>query len=291
MIDRELAARLERIRVLTRRKITSTFAGDYSSAFKGRGMEFEEVRPYQPGDEIKFIDWNVTARSGEPYIKVFREERELTMMLLLDLSPSGLFSSTQKSKNQLAAELCAMLAYTAVSSHDKVGLCVFTDQVEKVIPPGRGNKHVMHLIQDVMTFKPSGQGTSLSAALEYMNRILKKRSILFLISDFHDRGYETHLARAAEKHDLVCIQLLDPREESAPHKGLFRFKDPETGETILFDGRNRKGRAEWERLYRERQMRLKTLVKEKGADLLTLHAGEDWILPLTRFFLGRGERP
>ncbi|MDA3956765.1 DUF58 domain-containing protein [Oceanispirochaeta sp.] len=290
MIDRELAARLERIRVLTRRKITAAFAGDYSSAFKGRGMEFEEVRPYQPGDEIKFIDWNVTARSGEPYIKVFREERELNMMILLDLSPSGLFSSSEKSKNQLAAELCAMLAFTAVSSHDRVGLCVFTDQVEKIIPPGRGNRHVMHLIRDVMTFKPEGTGTSLSVALEYMNRILKKKSILFLISDFHDQGYETHLARAAEKHDLVCIQLLDPREEEAPKRGLYRFKDPETAETILFDGRSPLGRSEWEQLYRSRQNRLKTIIMEKGADLLTLHAGEDWILPLTRFFLRRGER-
>ena len=158
MIDRELATRLERIRVLTRGKITAAFSGDYVSAFKGRGMEFEEVRPYQPGDEVKFIDWNVTARSAEPYVKVYREERELSMMILLDLSPSGLYSSTEKSKNQQAAELCAMLAYTALSGNDRVGLCIFTDSVEKTIPPGRGNRHVMQLIREVLTFRPEGGG-------------------------------------------------------------------------------------------------------------------------------------
>jgi len=291
MIDRELAARLERIRVLTRRKITAAFAGDYSSAFKGRGMEFEEVRPYQAGDEIKFIDWNVTARSGEPFVKVFREERELTMMILLDLSSSGLYSSIEKTKNQLAAELCSMLAYTAMSSHDKVGLAIFTEDVEKFIPPGRGNRHVMNLIREVLTFEPDKKGTSISSALEYLTPILKKRSIMFLISDFHDQNYEKQLAHAAEKHDLVCIQLLDPREEEPPKTGLYRFLDPEQGKTILFDGRSRKGRVEWETLYRDRQKRLKSMVRNKGADLLTLHAGEDWILPLTRFFLNRKDRP
>ncbi len=288
MIDPELAARLERIRVLTRRKITAAFAGDYLSAFKGRGMEFEEVRPYQPGDEVKFIDWNVTARSGEPFVKVFREERELSMMLLLDLSPSGQFSSQQKSKNQLAAELCAMLAYTAVSNHDRVGLIIFTDHVEKVIPPARGNRHVMHLIRDVMSYKPEGKGTSISSALEYTNSVMKQKSILFLISDFHDTGYEKHLSAAAQKNDLVCVQLLDPREEKAPDRGLYRFKDPESGKTRLYDGRSPAARKEWERLYRERQHELKKVIREKGADFLTLHAGEDWILPLSRFFMQRG---
>jgi len=291
MIDRELAARLERIRVLTRRKITAAFAGDYSSAFKGRGMEFEEVRPYQAGDEIKFIDWNVTARSGEPFVKVFREERELTMMILLDLSSSGLYSSTEKSKNQLAAELCSMLAYTAMSSHDKVGLAIFTEEVEKFISPGRGNRHVMNLIREVLTFTPEKSGTSLSSALDFTNTILKKRSILFLISDFHDHDFENQLAQTAEKHDLVCIQLLDPREEEAPRRGLYRFLDPERGESVIFDGRSRKGRSEWEALYLARQKKLKSLIRNKGADLLTLHAGEDWILPLTKFFLNRKERP
>lgn len=288
MIDPELAARLERIRVLTRRKITAAFAGDYISAFKGRGMEFEEVRPYQPGDEVKFIDWNVTARSSEPYVKVFREERELSMMLLLDLSPSGLFSSQEKSKNQLAAELCAMLAYTAVSNQDKVGLTIFTDHVEKVIPPARGNRHVMHLIRDVISYKPEGKGTSISSALKYTNSILRKKSILFLISDFHDQGYEHHLAAAAEKHDLVCIQLLDPREETAPNRGLYRFVDPESGRTRLYDGRSPQARKEWEALYYKRQKALKSMIREKGADFLTLHAGEDWVQPLSRFFMQRG---
>lgn len=291
MIDRELAARLERIRVLTRGKITAAFAGDYISAFKGRGMEFEEVRPYQPGDEVKFIDWNVTARSAEPYVKVYREERELSMMILLDLSPSGLYSSTEKTKNQQAAELCAMLAYTALSGNDRVGLCIFTDRVEKVILPGRGNRHVMQLIREVLTFSPQGGGTDIGEALDYVSRIRKKRSVLFLISDFHDQGFERPLAAAAEAHDLVCLQLSDPREEDAPRKGLYRFRDPETGETRLYDGRSRGAREEWHRLRKSQQEGLRSLVRRKGADLLTLRSGEDWVLTLTRFFLSRKERP
>ena len=291
MIDRELAARLERIRVLTRRKITAAFAGDYISAFKGRGMEFEEVRPYQPGDEIKFIDWNVTARSAEPYVKVYREERELSLMILLDLSPSGLYSSSGKSKNQQAAELCAMLAYTALSGNDRVGLCIFTDRVEKTIPPGRGNRHVMHLIREVLTFRPSGRGTDIGGALEYACRIRKRRSVLFLVSDFHDSGFERPLSAAAEAHDLVCLQLIDPREEEAPRKGLFRFRDPETGKSRLYDGRSRLSRREWKALRRQMQDELNTLVRQKGADLLTLRSGEDWIQSLTTFFLNRKERP
>ncbi len=291
MIDRELAARLERIRVMTRGKITAAFAGDYVSAFKGRGMEFEEVRPYQPGDEVKFIDWNVTARSAEPYVKVYREERELSMMILLDLSPSGLYSSSAKSKNQQAAELCAMLAYTALSGNDRVGLCIFTDKVEKTILPGRGNRHVMQLIREVLTFEPEGGGTDIAEALDYVCRIRKKRSVLFLVSDFHDQGFDQALAGAAEIHDLVCLQLTDPREEEAPRKGLYRFQDPENGKTRLYDGRSRSARNEWEALRRRKQDELKTLVRQKGADLLTLRSGEDWIMRLTRFFLNRKDRP
>jgi len=290
MIEKELSEKLERIRILTRRKITASFAGDYVSAFKGRGMEFEEVRPYQPGDEIRFIDWNVTARSGEPFVKVFREERELTMMLLVDLSPSGQFSSCGKTKNELAAELCAMLAFTAIRNNDRAGMMVFTDSVEKLVMPGKGSRHVMHMIRDVLSHEPAGRGTSIRNALDYTGRILGSRTIIILISDFHDRGYEEQLGLMAEKHDLVCLQLLDRKEIDPPGRGLYLLRDPETGAARYYDGSDRRSREEWARKFGDRQKELRSMIRRKGGDLLTLTAGDDWIPPLTRFFLDRGGR-
>ncbi len=290
MIDQTLRSRLEGIRILSKGKITSAFAGGYSSAFKGRGMEFEEVRPYQLGDEVKFIDWNVTAKSGEPFVKVFRVERELCMMLLLDLSPSGSYSSQEKSKNQLAAELCAMLAFTAYSNQDRVGLIIFTDRIEKTIPPSKGNNHIMTLVREVLTFEPQGRGTSIKGALEYCRILLKRRSILFLISDFHDQGYERALGSCGQRHDLVCLQLIDPKEADPPKKGLYRFKDAETGRTRLFDGRSREGQRQWIALHERRQKELKESLRQRGGELLTLRADEDWIPRLAYFFLHRRSR-
>ncbi len=221
MIDKDLRKKMERIRVMTRKKITASFAGDYQSAFKGRGMEFEEVRPYQPGDEIRFIDWNVTARSTEPWVKLFREERELTMFLMVDLSASGLFPLSGKTRNEAAAELCAMLAYTAISNNDRVGMSVFTDRIEKFIPPGKGSRHVLHLVEEVLSHTPGGTGTSLKNALEYAAALLKKKTILIIISDFLDTGFEHALGYLAEKHDLLCIQLQDERDSPAARRDLF----------------------------------------------------------------------
>ena len=281
---------MEQIRVMTRKKITASFAGDYQSAFKGRGMEFEEVRPYQPGDEIRFIDWNVSARTGEPWIKLFREERELTMFLMVDLSPSGQFSSGGKTKNETAAELCAMLAFTAISNNDRVGMTVFTDEIEKVIHPAKGNRHVLHLIQEVLSHKPAGQGTSLKKALDYAGKILKRRTIIILISDFLDENYEDALGYLGEKHDLVCLQLLDKRELQPPEKGLFLLKDPESSEKRYLDFSDRETRRTWTAALAERQKKLVSIMRENRADLLTLDPDEDWIKVLTRFFIARGNR-
>ena len=275
---------------MTRKKITASFAGDYQSAFKGRGMEFEEVRPYQPGDEIRFIDWNVTARTNEPWIKLFREERELTMFLMVDLSASGRFSSSGKTRNEMAAELCAMLAFTAISNNDRVGLSIFTDQVEKVIPPGKGNRHVLHLIEEVLSHNPQGRGTSLKNALEYSGSILKRRTILILISDFLDAGYENVLGYLGEKHDLVCIQLRDSGEMAPPDRGLFYLGDPETGKNRYFDFSDKTTRKKWQAAVTRKQRDLETLMRRKQADLLTLRCDEDWLEGLTRFFIARGNR-
>lgn len=281
---------MEQIRVLTRKKITASFAGDYLSAFKGRGMEFEEVRPYQPGDDVRFLDWNVTARSGEPWIKLFREERELTMFLMVDLSPSGQFSSAEKTKNEIAAELCAILAFTAISNNDRVGLSVFTDQVEKVIHPAKGSRHVLHLIREVLSHKPEGKGTSLKEALEYSGAILKRGSIIILISDFMDEGYEDVLGYMGEKHDLVCIQLQDKRELIPPEKGLFLLRDAESGEKRYIDFSDRKTKSEWIQKGRDRQLNLQKLMRKSRADLITLDPEDDWVSQLTRFFIARGKR-
>jgi uncharacterized protein (DUF58 family) len=290
MLDKDLRKKMEQIRVMTRKKITTSFAGDYQSAFKGRGMEFEEVRPYQPGDETRFIDWNVTARSGEPWIKLFREERELTMFLMVDLSPSGQFSSGDKTKNEMAAELCAMLAFTAISNNDRVGLGVFTNEMENVIHPGKGSRHVLHLIREVLTHKPEGTGTSIRKALEFSSTILHRRSILILISDFWDLDYEKALGYAGEKHDLVCIQLQDKRELTPPAKGLVLLRDPETGEKHYLDYSDKETRTRWVSSFKERQQRLENLMRKKGADLLILNPDEDWIGDLTRFFIARSHR-
>ena len=275
---------------MTRKQITASFAGDYQSAFKGRGMEFEEVRPYQPGDEIRFIDWNVTARSSEPWIKLFREERELTMFLMVDLSASGGFTISGKSRNERAAELCAMLAFTAITNNDRVGLSIFTDQVEKLIPPGKGNRHVLHLVEEVLSHTPRGKGTSIKNALEYTGSILKKRSILILISDFLDSGYEHVLGYLAEKHDLVCIQLKDKKEIEPPPAGIFCLNDPETGKKGYYDFSSRKVRKEWENSNRKLQLQLEQLMRRKQADFLRLDGEEDWVEKLTRFFIARGNR-
>ena len=235
MLNKELLKQVRQIEIRTKGLVNHVFSGEYHSVFKGRGIEFSEVREYQFGDDIRNIDWNVTARFGHPFIKIFEEERELTVILIVDLSGSLLFGSIEKTKQQIAAELSAILAFSAMKNNDKVGLILFTDKIEKFVPPRKGRSHVLRIIRDVLSFEPKGKTTNIRLALEYMNRAIKKRSIAFLISDFMDSGYERILRTVGKKHDLVGLVLNDVREYQIPPIGIIKFKDAETGKVRWID--------------------------------------------------------
>jgi uncharacterized protein (DUF58 family) len=235
----ELFQKIKSIQIRTQRLVNDAFAGEYESAFRGRGMEFEEVREYQPGDDIRHIDWNVTARMGLPFVKTYREERELTVMLMVDVSSSGAFGSGTKLKNEVAAEIAALLAYTAIKSNDRVGLIIFSDRIEHFIPPKKGRSHVWRVIRDILTFRTPRRRTDLQQALEYMEKVLSGRVVVFVISDFLDEGYEDALRLSARRHDLTAVVVRDRREEELPRIGLIELEDAETGETILVDTSDR----------------------------------------------------
>ena len=224
-----------RLRFHTRRKVDSLFAGEYESAFKGRGIEFAEVREYEPGDDVRSIDWNVTARTGVPFVKQYVEERDLTIMLLADLSASESFGSTDRMKSRVIIELCAALAMVADQHNDRVGLAVFTDLVEHVVPPKKGPRHVVRLMHELLAFRPEHRGTNLAGALAYARQALKRTAVVFLVSDCRDKGYEQQLRLLAQRHEVVCLHVIDPREQALPAVGLVELEDPETGETYLVD--------------------------------------------------------
>jgi uncharacterized protein (DUF58 family) len=225
MIPKEILKKIRRLQIVTNRVVSDVFAGEYLSVFKGRGMEFNEVREYQPGDEERDIDWNVTARMGRPFVKKFVEERELTVMLLVDASASSRFGTRDRFKSELAAELCAVLAFSAIRNKDRVGLVIFTDRIEKFVPPGKGSRHVLRVIREVLYFRPQGRGTDISLALDYLNRVIRRRSVVFLVSDFLAAGFERALRVSARRHDLVALLVRDPREEELPPAGLVRLED------------------------------------------------------------------
>ena len=235
MLTKELLKQVKQIEIRTRGIVNDVFSGEYHSVFKGRGMEFSEVREYNFGDDIRNIDWNVTARFGHPYIKIFEEERELTVMLLVDMSGSLVFGSVEKTKQQIAAELSAILAFSALKNNDKVGLILFTDRIEKFVPPRKGKSHSLRIIREVLSFEPQGKATNLRQALEYFNHTIKKKAIVFLISDYIDGGYDKILRIVGKKHDLIGVILRDPREKSLLDAGLIKFLDAETGEIRFLD--------------------------------------------------------
>lgn len=235
MIPKETLKKIRRIQITTSRMVTDVFAGHYHSVFKGQGMEFEEVREYQPGDDIRSIDWNVTARTGHPFVKKFREERELTIMLLLDMSASSYFGTVNKLKSQVAAELCSVLAMSAIKNNDKVGLIAFTDKIEKFVPPRKGLSHVMRIVREAIFFKPEGRGTDIPAALEYLNRTTSRRTVTFFISDFFAEDYKRPLAVANKRHDIIAVSVTDPREIEMPDIGIVQLEDAETGRSFLID--------------------------------------------------------
>src|SRR5690349_11186428 len=235
MLPKELIRRIRKLEITTRKVVSDMLAGQYHSVFKGRGMAFSEVRQYQPGDEIRAIDWNVTARMNEPYVKVFTEERELTVILVVDVSASQDFGSKARSKSEIAAEVAAQIAFSAIANNDRVGLILFSDRVEKVVPPRKGRTHVMRLVSDILAFQPVGKGTDLGVGLGYLRQVAKRKAVTFLISDFLAPDYEKPLRLVGRRHDLVPVVITDPLEESFPRLGLVELEDPETGERYVVD--------------------------------------------------------
>ncbi len=290
MISKELAKKIRYIQIYTSRAVNASLAGEYESVFKGRGMEFDQVREYNIGDDIRSIDWNVTARTGEPHVKLFVEERELTVIFLVDLSASGSFGSTRKIKNEVAAELCALLAFSAIKNNDKVGLIVFTDQIEMFIPPAKGTTHVLRLIRELLGFKPKQTKTNISAGIEFMGRIITKRSVVFLISDFLEEGYEKQLRVLGKKHDLLAVSIADPREIKLPNVGLIELEDAETGELILIDTGSRHVRKNYEEMGHVWQKNLKEMFRSMDIDQIEILTDRDYVVDLVKFFRTRERR-
>jgi len=290
VIPKELARKIRYLQIHTRKAVNDVLAGEYESVFKGRGMEFEEVREYQPGDEVRSIDWNVTARMGRPYVKRFVEERELTAIFLVDLSASGTFGTVRQTKNEVAAELCALLAFAAIKNNDKVGLIVFTDTVELFIPPKKGLSHVLRLIREILYFKPEQTRTNMAEGLDYLGRVTTKRCVVFLISDFQGEGFEKPMRVLGKRHDLIAVTVTDPREKRIPNVGLVELEDAETGEMVLVDTGSVKVRNEYERMGRERTQRLKETFRSMDVDQIEVSTGEDYVRGIERFFLARERR-
>ena len=290
MIPGELAKKIRYIQIYTSKAVNDNLAGEYESLFKGRGMEFQEVREYQVGDDIRTIDWNVTARTGNPYVKLFKEERELTVMFLVDLSASGEFGSNRQIKNEAAAEICALLAFSAIKNNDKVGLIVFTDQIEMFIPPEKGTTHVLRLIRELLNFKPEKGKTDLVAGIDYLGRVLHKKSVVFLVSDFQSEGFEKQLRILGKRHDLIAVSITDPRETSMPDAGLIQLEDAETGEMVIIDTGSSSFRKRYEQLGGARLDGLKKLFRSMDIDHIDIRTGEDYVLDLVKFFRNRERR-
>lgn len=290
MIPKELLKKVRQIQIRTSRVVNDLFAGQYHSAFRGLGMEFEEVSPYQIGDDVRLIDWNVSARFGEPFIKKFREERELTVMLVVDASRSGLFGSDRQFKLDLAAELCAVLAFSAIRSNDKVGLILFTDQVEKYVPAKKGTQHVLRIIRELLYFEPAGRGTDIAEALNFLNRVTIRKSVCFLVSDFLAEGYEAGLRIARRRHDLIPILITDPREAALPNVGFVELEDAETGEPVLVDTANRTLRESYEELYRSRAGARESAFRRMDTETIEVRTDQSYVEPLVRFFRKRERR-
>lgn len=290
MIPRELAKKIRYIQIYTTKVVNDVLAGEYESVFKGRGMEFDEVREYQPGDDVRSIDWNVTARAGKPFIKKFREERELTVIFLVDLSASGSFGSMRQTKNELAAEICALLAFAAIKNNDKVGLIAFTDQVEQFIPPGKGARHVLRVIREILTFRPSRTGTDIARALDYLGRIQARRAVVFLISDFQAESFEKPLRVLARRHDLIAVSLADARESKLPGIGPVELEDAETGELVLIDAASAEIRKRYEALSLARAGELAEMLRAMGIDQIQIETGKPYVRDMTAFFRTRERR-
>ncbi|QEG37177.1 DUF58 domain-containing protein [Bythopirellula goksoeyrii] len=284
MLPREIIKKIRRIQIHTTRIVDELLAGQWDSAFRGSGIEFEEVRPYQYGDDVRAIDWNVTARSGRPYIKLFKEEREVAVMLLVDQSASQGMGSHWQTKREQVTELGATLAFSAIKGNDRVGLTLFTDGIEKFVPPRKGTRHVLRIIRELLYCEPVGRGTNLTKALDHLNRTARRRSIVFLISDFQDSGYEKALKVARRKHDIIPVVVADEREVKMPNVGLVRLRDAETGRMVTFDTFSRANRRAYEEHARQKMEQRDALFRRLSLDPIHVYTGEDFVESLQKFF-------
>jgi len=289
-IPPEVLASVRRIEIRTRRLVDEVFSGEYHSVFKGIGMEFREVREYVAGDDIRTIDWNVTARTGEPFVKLFEEERELTVILAVDMSRSGWFGSGERTKVEVAAELCGVLAFSAIANKDKVGLVLFSDKVEKYIPPAKGKSHVLRLIRELLTFRPEGHGTDLNEPLRLLGSVLKRKATIFLVSDFWCGDFSTSLSILGRRHDVVAVRVRDPRETTLPQVGLVNWVDAESGDTVLIDTSSAETRRQWSVRVSNHDQRLAQVLASRGIDMVEIDVTQSYVEPLRTFFLAREGR-
>jgi uncharacterized protein (DUF58 family) len=286
----EILKKIRTLEIKTKGLVETVFAGDYHSVFKGRGMNFEDVREYQPGDEIRAIDWNVTARLGTAFVKKFTEERELTVMLIVDVSASGNFGSAAQSKRELAAEVACLLAFSAIRNNDKVGLILFTDRVELFIPPKKGRSHTLRLIREILFFEPIGRGTDPALALDYLNKIVTRRAVVFFISDFQASDFSHTLAVSGRRHDFIAVQIQDEREQVLPNVGIITLEDAETGEQIEINTADRGARTRFSDLAGEKANQLSRTLRRNNIDAITLRTSEDYLPALRSFFKLRERR-
>ena len=290
MLPADVLRKVRRIEITTNRLVDESLAGEYHSVFKGRGMEFAEVREYQFGDDVRSIDWNVTSRMGHPYVKKYVEERELTVILLVDFSGSGQFGTRRHFKREIEAEICAILAFSAIKNNDRVGLLAFTDRIEKFLVPKKGKDHVLRVVREVLYFRPRGRATDLAGALQHLSRTVTKRSVVFVVSDFLAPDYERALRIAARKHDLIALTVTDPREEELPAVGLLELEDAETGERFAVDAGSRRTRERFRVWAAERRAAREALFRRIGVDALEVFTDRPYDAPLVRFFQKRARR-
>jgi len=290
MIPKEILKKVKRLEITTRGLVNDVFSGEYHSVFKGRGMDFAEVREYSIGDDIRNIDWNVTARTGHPHVKIFQEERELTVMLMVDVSSSGDFGTFDQMKGEIATEICALLSFSAIKNNDKVGLIIFTDRVEKFVPPKKGKSHVLRVLRELLYHKPQSTQTDIAGALEFLNQITRRRSVVFLVSDFISEGYERALQIANKRHDVVAITITDPRELKFPAVGFVELEDAETGEIFLLNTSDKNIRASFSEQADAKRQEREKLFKAVNIDSIDIYTHQPYIDPLMRFFRMRAKR-
>ena len=282
--NEEIIKKVRKIEIKARGLSQQMFSGEYHSAFKGHGMAFSEVREYQYGDDVRDIDWNVTARLNHPYVKIFEEEREMTVMLLVDVSGSNHFGTHHQFKEELVAEIAATLAFSAIQNNDKVGVILFSDKIEMFIPPQKGRTHILRIIRELISFEPESHGTNLTEALRYFSNVCKKRCTAFLLSDFYDDGYADALKIASSKHDLIALRIEDEKERILPNMGLVKFYDPESRQTIWVDTASHEIRQRFAQTFSEHEQQSDSLLKKYGIDHTTLMTGEDFVKPLRQIF-------